>query len=229
MLRLDIGSHKAVISVTVHATRMSKAERVSVAIPPPRGRPFNRVIPTDCCQIRGCVTHTTRDTGLCRTHELKIARHLGDGLTRPQMADLEVEVRNLRIQLLDYEVSTARPKRDGVGFVYAIRVGGFVKIGWTSDLEKRMRQYPPDSALLAVMPGQRVDEKRVHDRLATHRAHGREWFALTPPVMEWIRAITAKHGAPAQPDWSARPVAVPMPYRERPFSSAKHRNQRKAV
>lgn len=120
------------------------------------------------------------------------------------------------------EMGRGRAPIPADGVIYALRIGGFIKIGWTSDLNKRMRQYPPDTTLLAVMPGTRKDEKRIHRRLAVHLAQGREWFAMTPPVMEWVKIVTDEHGMPEQPAWSARPVQLPRPHSLKPFSKSKY-------
>lgn len=108
----------------------------------------------------------------------------------------------------------AKPKStDGV--IYYVRSGGHIKIGWTTDLHKRMRTYPPDSVLLAHHPGTRKDEHQVHTRFAVHRTHGREWYALVPPLLEHIRAVVREHGEPDKVDFAAKPVQVPMPHRLR--------------
>lgn len=91
-----------------------------------------------------------------------------------------------------------------VGVVYYLRVGGYIKIGWTSDLERRMRGYSPDSTLLAVHPGTRKDERAVHRKFAHLKTHGREWFPLAPQITEHIDSVVAEHGAPPAVDFSAR-------------------------
>ncbi len=53
-----------------------------------------------------------------------------------------------------------------------------VKIGWTSDVERRMKELRKEGAsivLLAVLPGDKPDELALHDRFAAHRLDG-EWF-----------------------------------------------------
>lgn len=90
------------------------------------------------------------------------------------------------------------------GTIYFLRIGGYVKIGWTSNLEKRMRQYMPDTQLLAVKPGTRKDERQLHRKFAHLKTHGREWFPLAPQITEEIDATVAEHGAPPVVDFSAR-------------------------
>lgn len=101
------------------------------------------------------------------------------------------------------------------GTVYFLRSGGHIKIGWTSDLAKRMRTYPPDSTLLAHHPGTRKDEQCLHRKFAVHRTHGREWYTLSPVILEHIKGVVAEHGQPDTVDFGAKPVAVPQPHRQR--------------
>jgi hypothetical protein len=99
------------------------------------------------------------------------------------------------------------------GSVYYLRVGSFIKIGWTLNIEKRMRSYPPDSVLLAAEPGTRKDEQRRHRMFAAHRTHGREWYAMTPSLMHHIEQVAVAHGAPDPVTFAARPVEIPQPRR----------------
>jgi hypothetical protein len=102
-----------------------------------------------------------------------------------------------------------KPPTDGV--VYYLRVGGYIKIGWTSDLEKRMRSYAPDTVLLATEPGTRKDEQKRHRMFAVHRTHGREWYAMVPALMHHIDRVVKEHGMPEEVTFAAKPVTVPTP------------------
>lgn len=95
-----------------------------------------------------------------------------------------------------------KPPVDGI--VYFLRVGGYIKIGWTSNLEKRMRGYQPDTILLAVKPGTRKDERALHRKFSYLKTHGREWFPLAPQIMEEVERTVADHGNPPVVDFSAR-------------------------
>lgn len=97
------------------------------------------------------------------------------------------------------------------GVVYYVRVGAYIKIGWSSDLAKRMRAYSPDSVLLATEPGDRQLETRRHRMFAAHRTHGREWYAMVPALLHHIDTITTEHGAPDPVTFAAKPVAIAQP------------------
>lgn len=107
-----------------------------------------------------------------------------------------------------------KPKRTAPtdGVVYYVKVGGtHIKIGWASDLTKRMRQYPPNTELLAAHPGTRADEQRLHKRFAVHRSHGREWYPLVPVVLDHVQRMVQQHGKPDDVQFGAKPTTVPQP------------------
>lgn len=72
------------------------------------------------------------------------------------------------------------------GFIYYLRVGEHVKIGWTKNLHQRMRAYPPTSELLGHHYGTKADERALHQQFAAYLAGGREWFSDVPELREHI-------------------------------------------
>lgn len=80
--------------------------------------------------------------------------------------------------------------------VYYLRVGDLVKVGYSFTLEQRLRQYPPDTEVLAIEPGDEVLEKRRHHDLRNSRARGREWYHPTEEVELHIARIVEQHGPP---------------------------------
>lgn len=85
--------------------------------------------------------------------------------------------------------------------VYYVLRGKYVKIGTTVNLRERMRDLMPD-AVLAVEPGGRALERRMHEHFARIRySRDREYFLLTEELQEHIDAVIAKHGPPP-PDLS---------------------------
>lgn len=101
------------------------------------------------------------------------------------------------------------PLKDG--FVYFLKIDGHIKIGWASNLANRMRAYAPTSQLLAVEPGTRVDEAKLHKRFAVHRTHGREWYAPVPSITHHIADVVGRHGTPDPVAFAAKPVTIPTP------------------
>jgi len=79
---------------------------------------------------------------------------------------------------------------DARGTVYVIRVGELIKIGWTSQMNKRMSVLKAD-ALLFSRAGTRRDEFRMHGQCVDHLAKGREWFDTSPAMMQYVKDLQA--------------------------------------
>jgi hypothetical protein len=96
------------------------------------------------------------------------------------------------------------------GWIYYVRVGDRVKIGYSVDVKNRMRAYPPESRLLAVHPGTRQLETEMHRRFAGSRAAGREWFRETPDLVEHITEAVAQFGEPTKHRYNFRTDTTPL-------------------
>lgn len=76
--------------------------------------------------------------------------------------------------------------------IYAMQSldGGVVKIGMTSDVDRRRvqleRTYGTPLALLAVFPGGREEEARIHGQFAHLRIGRTEQFRPAPDLMEFL-------------------------------------------
>lgn len=75
------------------------------------------------------------------------------------------------------------------GYVYYLRVGVHIKIGFATNLERRLASYPPDTELLAVETGTMKDEMDVHRTFKDFRASGREWYEPRPVLMDHIERV----------------------------------------
>jgi hypothetical protein len=84
--------------------------------------------------------------------------------------------------------------------VYYVRVGDLIKVGTTSQLDKRMHAYPPDSVLLAVEPGGEEVEGRRHRQFRHLLAHRKEWFHPGADLLAHIAALPADQVRP-HPGW----------------------------
>lgn len=85
---------------------------------------------------------------------------------------------------------------DGPGFVYYVRLGDRVKIGWTSNVARRMGELPVEQ-VLAVEPGSRRLERDRHAQFNHLSAAGREWFTLAPDLLAHVAQLRDQHGVPA--------------------------------
>jgi hypothetical protein len=184
---------------------------------------MSKARPTEPCPIPGCHRRTWAARGIPVCGEC--AREISLSVTGPSRRrelDLETDILSLRRiiqrqtqQLRAFqggEVPTPeKVKRPTDGVVYYLRSGAYIKIGWSADLEKRMRAYTPDSILLAVEPGDRMLETRRHRMFAAHRTHGREWYAMVPALLHHIETIVTAHGTPDPVTFAAKPVTIPQP------------------
>ncbi|WP_286218137.1 GIY-YIG nuclease family protein [Paraoerskovia sediminicola] len=83
------------------------------------------------------------------------------------------------------------------GWVYYIRIGDTVKIGYARNVAQRMRAYPPNAQLVAVEPGTKVLERKRHQHFGAHLAHGREWFTPCDELDDWIGTLRDFYGDPS--------------------------------
>lgn len=90
----------------------------------------------------------------------------------------------------------AASRRIAPGWIYYIHVADRIKIGYTTDLKRRLKQYPPDTPLLAMHPGTKQLESEMHAKFAGSKAAGREWFLDTNEIRDHIREVIAQFGEP---------------------------------
>lgn len=90
-------------------------------------------------------------------------------------------------------VRAASSMKSPHGFVYFARSSnGLIKIGFATDVEKRLRGLSLASAdgsvtLLLAMPGTKQDEAVFHGTFARYRKHG-EWFEPGQALLDFIRS-----------------------------------------
>lgn len=85
--------------------------------------------------------------------------------------------------------------------VYYLRRGDHIKIGYTTDLARRMKVLRPDE-LLAVEPGNLSLEMGRHHQFASSQVEhpdGHEWFDPTPDLLVHIERMRSVYGLAV--DW----------------------------
>lgn len=144
---------------------------------------------------------------LCETHALDVAmavideqkaRHLTERFFEVQTTKQAVRSAEERGAWERHEAAKAELRQDREGFVYFLRVGERIKIGYSADVKARMRAYPPGSELLAVEPGDRDLETQRHQQFAGSRTDGREWFRPAPDILELVEEIVGTYGEPTR-------------------------------
>lgn len=89
------------------------------------------------------------------------------------------------------------------GQIYFIMLGDLVKVGWSSNLRKRLKSYGASAELLAHYPAYRADETHLHQQLKPSRAKGREWYHYDSAIRLYIVTAVAKYGPPTVTvDWT---------------------------
>lgn len=80
--------------------------------------------------------------------------------------------------------------------VYYLQLGEHVKIGYTGNLRKRLKDYPLNRRLLAYEPGDGNVEGQRHFQFREYLAVGKEYFTPGPKLIEHLNQLRVKAGAP---------------------------------
>jgi hypothetical protein len=102
----------------------------------------------------------------------------------------EVEAVHARVAA---ESAATQERRAPCEWVYFLRFGDRIKIGYTADLRERLRSVPHDE-VLHVEPGGRRDERRVHAAFVHLRIRG-EWYEAAPDLLAFIGDLQARGNA----------------------------------
>lgn len=145
--------------------------------------------------------------GVCLSCAFKVYELLRGNMTLPTIAPRD-EIR-LRKQ---WESTTASDTAKAVvkgtsndpGWVYYVSQGDLIKIGYATDVTKRIRAYGPTAVLLAVHPGTPALEKRMHAKFRASLHSGREWFNRDADLMAHIDSVLTTYGDPSpfEHEWS---------------------------
>ena len=83
------------------------------------------------------------------------------------------------------------------GWIYYVAQDDLIKIGYTKDVNKRIRAYGPTARLMAVHPGTLTLERDMHVKFASDLDSGREWFQRSEELMAHIVSIVERFGQPS--------------------------------
>lgn len=139
--------------------------------------------------------------GICAWHGLDVVAYFDVTQFEYEQRDelkeqLLARRQYLRSQKEAHEEQAAARRRMAEGWIYYLLVADKVKIGYTKDVKRRLRSYPPGSPLLALHPGTKQLETDMHAKFAGSKAAGREWFLDTPELREHVKEVIAQFGEP---------------------------------
>jgi hypothetical protein len=83
--------------------------------------------------------------------------------------------------------------------VYAVRIDGLIKIGFSADIVRRLDWYRchiGEPELLAFAAGDLKAEAALHKRFKTYRARGKEWYHPTTELLGWVNETRRVLGLP---------------------------------
>lgn len=166
------------------------------------------------CAYPGCRNGMMFHVGpVCHEHALLIAEAVNRSQAKPiTEAHAAAALRRQRDDERARQLAESRGTQPG--WIYYVRIGDRVKIGYSTDVKRRMGEYPPESRLLAVHPGTRKLETEMHQRFAGSRAAGREWFRETVEITEHIAQVLDQFGEPTGHRYTFRTDRTPL--RSRP-------------
>lgn len=154
------------------------------------------------CTWNGCPDKTYSWLPVCREHAEIIAEVMAPAdsyetakaLLRGEANAALLNARRRREAEKARDLAASRGNQPG--WIYYVLTDGKVKIGYSAQVTRRLRAYPPGSEVLAVHPGTPDLEKRIHQDFDAYRVAGREWFSPADEILTHCATIREQHGNP---------------------------------
>lgn len=157
------------------------------------------LVPDKLCTWTGCSAVKFGHLPICLDHALKIAEWVNNTPDRDAALVIAERIVHKRYQAERQQLhqeAIAASRGLQPGWIYYVLTDGKIKIGYTADITRRLRAYPPGSEILAVHPGTPDLEKLMHQRFGAYRVAGREWFRPDPEILDYCTQVVAEHGNP---------------------------------
>jgi len=205
-----------------HQTEFEAAERQK------RAR-INEGIDWSVCLVPGCgerlmtygiLEHARRDKRdalyalpICHTHAVVVWQEIQRRKREPLIMETnEILLQRTRDKFqAEDEAAKKRRLASTDGKIYFVRLNGLIKVGWSRDVDERLRAYGPEIEVLCIYPGSRDDETYLHRQLRPVLARGREWYQDHPIVTDYVAKIIEKYGEPHYADWWTKPKETIRP------------------
>lgn len=151
------------------------------------------------CMWYACTDHflVSDDILMCWKHARVIHARVqrSEEITEQRMI-AAIERNEERQVAIQVELAKAgKPQRTDIyyqappNWVYYIETDGHIKIGHTTDLNGRLKSYPPTAQILGVEYGDRDLERQRHEQFNAYLAYGREWFHDTQEIRDHIATL----------------------------------------
>lgn len=134
---------------------------------------------------------------LCALHGLEIARHFRVEI----LAEEQARLADIAKRRTDRDVA-AQGHVGGRPLVYYARIGNYIKIGYSTRVQDRLRELRADE-LLAIEPGGHDLEQQRHREFGTGRIdERRENFRGSDDLLRHVLATRGRYGLPL---WATKP------------------------
>lgn len=162
-----------------------------------------------------------RSTRMCDDHAQYVAQEFEAAQRVPRtLSELLNDARPAQPESLPTPEPEPEPREE---IIYYVQYAEHIKIGWTTNLERRLKRgFKPGGRLLAVHPGTRSDEAKLHKRFAAYRTHGNEWYAPMPSLLHHIELLKKEHGEPPDITVGPDPVGIPEPREKQYIGGPNH-------
>jgi hypothetical protein len=134
--------------------------------------------------------------GVCASCALDISDWLLDLQRAPGMTERQLQRRYRELQVEQDQRTEMERRAMTAGWIYYLKVDQRIKIGYSVDVKRRMRSYPPHARLLAVHPGTKTLEREMHNQFRNLLAAGREWFHPADELIAHIDRVVHDFGEP---------------------------------
>lgn len=175
----------------------------------------NRGIDWSICLVTGCGRDLTRQSERVhpegsRDHTLELPLcfvHLGVAAKQAAWRKDDPLLVTAVADVIERREARAQTRREAAkkawltvtdGWIYYVRLNGLIKVGWTRDIDDRIRSYGPSVEVLVAYQGTRDDETNLHRQLKPARARGHEWYDDGPILADFIAKAIEQHGPPTQ-------------------------------
>jgi len=154
------------------------------------GGPFDRPgrAPVECVE-ETCANAALSDApvGLCSRH-LRQVYEYAQVLVAQRLDEILVEATEADAASTSIQELVLPDRGDLPGWVYFVRFGDRIKIGYSTKPHRRLRNLPVD-AVLGAIPGSLESERALHVKFGGSRIVG-EWFHDAPDLLVHIRQLT---------------------------------------